>query len=136
MFMLPRLPAAGHRPHMEPKPQPSLRVPVEIIGVIGECLAGSYSYGTLSKLSLTCKLVRAEVLPVLFGTLVWDNEHHSKQREWWNEVLEERSGRVYQFPEGWKYASRSRSPVGGRVFVKLTPFLDDGRIHIHGETSI
>ena len=95
-----------HRPRMRAKPQPNIRLPVEVIGVIGECLLGAYQFGTLAKLNQTCKAVRTETLPVLYETLTWDNEFHAKQREWWVEVFQGNTGQGgLKFPEGWKYTS-------------------------------
>lgn len=98
-----------HRPHMRPTPQPNLRLPLEVIGTIGECLIGSYQFGTLAKLNRTCKAVRAETLPILYETLTWDNQFHAQQREWWVEVFQGNTGKGgTKFPEGWKYVSKTR----------------------------
>lgn len=111
-----------HRPRMRAKPQPNIRLPVEVIGVIGECLLGAYQFGTLAKLNRTCKAVRTETLPVLYETLTWDNEFHAKQREWWVEVFQGNTGQGgLKFPEGWKYTSESTSkPCCDLLVVQLT----------------
>lgn len=100
MFPPKQKPIAVYRPHMVSTPQPTLRLPVDVIGVVAECLSGSYSYGTLAALNRTCKLVRAQTLPILFETVVWDNEYDGPQREWWWEPLQGRNGTVFEFPEG------------------------------------
>jgi hypothetical protein len=110
MFPPKQKPIAVYRPHMVSTPQPTLRLPVDVIGVVAECLSGSYSYGTLAALNRTCKLIRAQTLPILFETVVWDNEYDGPQREWWWEPLQGRNGTVYEFPEGWQYISEYSKP--------------------------
>lgn len=91
---------------MRAVPQPNLRLPLEVVGVVAEFLLGSYHFGTLAKLNRTCKAIRAETLPVLYETLTWDNEFHAKQREWWIEVFQGSTGQGgIKFPEGWKWVS-------------------------------
>lgn len=93
---------------MRPNPQPDLGLPLELIGIVGEFLSGSYHFGTLAKLNRTCKAVRTETLPVLYETLTWDNEFHAKQREWWVEVFQGNAGKGgIKFPLGWSYVSES-----------------------------
>lgn len=94
-----------YRPDMPITSQPSLLLPLDVFGVIAECLASSYAYGTLSNLGLTCKVIRKETLPVLFELVLWDNdEFNGPSREWWYEGMKEKDG--YTIPEGWKYISK------------------------------
>jgi hypothetical protein len=67
------------------------QLPTELIVVIGEFLAGSFAYGSLANLNAATRAVHEETLPVLFDTVVWDDD-----KKWW---IHEK-GRV---PDGWKY---------------------------------
>ncbi|KAJ9113044.1 hypothetical protein QFC22_006140 [Naganishia vaughanmartiniae] len=49
-------------------------LPLELLVVIAQFLAGSDQYATLASLNSTCKLVRAETLPVLYETFIMPPE--------------------------------------------------------------
>lgn len=48
--------------------QDGSRLPIDIIVVIAEHLVGQHAFGTTANLSLACRMVHRETLPVLYET--------------------------------------------------------------------
>lgn len=46
-------------------------LPVELLVIVAEFLAGDLCFGTAASLSATCRTVHQETLPVLFETTFW-----------------------------------------------------------------
>jgi hypothetical protein len=46
-------------------------LPIELIVIIGEFLAGSHALKSLASLNVASREVHVEVLPILYETLVW-----------------------------------------------------------------
>lgn len=56
------------------------RLPVELLVIVAGFLAGQNSYGTLASLAGTCKLLKGEIAPTLYETVILDSN-----RQWWRD---------------------------------------------------
>lgn len=50
--------------------QDSPRLPIELLSLIGEFVAGSNNFASLSKYSLTCRLLHEELQRILYETVI------------------------------------------------------------------
>jgi hypothetical protein len=53
---------------------------IVVVSLVAQFLAGCNSHGTLANLSLSSKLVRSEITPILYETVILDGD-----RGWWRE---------------------------------------------------
>jgi hypothetical protein len=53
-------------------PSGSLSIPVEVLVIVAEYLAGDLCFGTIANLNATSWTVHEETLPVLYETTIWD----------------------------------------------------------------
>jgi hypothetical protein len=60
--------------------QCSKETSILVVPLVAQFLAGSNSYGTLANLSLASKLVRFEITPILYETVILDGD-----RGWWRQ---------------------------------------------------
>lgn len=62
------------------------RLPVEVIVLVGQFLAGQNSLATLASLTIACKLLQQEAAPVLYETVILLDG-----RGWWGTGTEAES---------------------------------------------
>jgi hypothetical protein len=63
-------------------PKGGAALPMELISIIGEFLAGSHSRKSLAAFSVVNHLIHGEVLPILYETLVWVSQITQSLRCW------------------------------------------------------
>lgn len=56
-------------------------LPLDVYGIIAEFLAGSFVFGTLANINVASRLIQEETLPVLYETLLIDDEEKWPQSE-------------------------------------------------------
>jgi hypothetical protein len=80
-----------------PAPCDPPSLPIEVLVMIAEFLAGDDFLGTLAHLNLASRMIHQETLPILYETAVWPYEESSKEEAVpWNYGCWERAGKHVQ----------------------------------------
>jgi hypothetical protein len=69
-------------------------LPVELLVIVSEFLAGDHCLGTLANFNVASSTVHQETLPVLYETAVWRYEERRDAEKQWAHSRSDR---------GWKY---------------------------------